>query len=100
MDALSLGLSCCPSDNADKFELIKELNLFVRRLAWKAIFNTKFFTDSEQSFSFFQQISTRKVDFCAICYLVELLHENEDFDENIEFNGGSLQYPGERTSSS
>lgn len=73
-------------DKARKFDLVKDLNLFVRRLAWKATFSTKTLTDEERSATFFQQTSTRKADFQAISNLVELLNENCGPEDNIEFD--------------
>lgn len=36
---LKLGLSFCPSSKMDKYEVIKDLYLFVRKLTYKFIFN-------------------------------------------------------------
>lgn len=81
-----MGLSFCPSDAANKFNLVKNLNLFVRRLAWKAIFHTQKCIEADEALAFFQQSSTRKGDFRAIRDLVELLNENGGLDPNIKLD--------------
>lgn len=82
-----MGLSFCPSDSANKFDLVKDLNWFVRRLAWKAIFqNTKKTTESEEALAFFKQTLTKKGDFRAIRDLMELLNENSGMDKIVEFD--------------
>lgn len=80
-EVLSLRLRFCPSNSLSSFELVKDIQLFARRLAWKDPVEPE-----QEAIHFFSQSSTKKVDFRAICDLIDLLHEGGDTINNLEFD--------------
>lgn len=83
---LSLELSLCPSHSSSSFELVKDVQLFARRLACKAICDNKPTDPAQVANSFFDKTSTKKVDFRAIRNLMDLLYEGGKYTNNLEFN--------------
>lgn len=70
MSVLSKGLSFCPESDTDKFEIVKDLQLFTRKLLLKSIYNRD--TPPTQ-----QEKTHNEMD---LYNLIELVDEQDDLD--------------------
>lgn len=93
LTVLKLGLSFCPNANLDKYEVIKDLYLFARKLTYKHIFDPdKNRPMAEKDLS--EQIKkiTMK-DFRALKDLMILLDENQEYDDTQQSQLSQILIP-------
>lgn len=85
MEVLSSGLTFCPTSSLDRFEFIKVVNLFARRLTLKVIYNKSSLSPEDLAVVNLQK-GIKKSESRAIRDLVELLYESGDPHDNFEFD--------------
>lgn len=77
---VKLGLSFCPSKNLDRYELIKDIHIFVINLTYKFLFD-KDRTRAKEEKDLSESIKHFKMaEFRALRDLILLLDENENVD--------------------
>lgn len=89
---LSLGLNFCPTFRVDTFELVKDIHLFVRRLAWKTVCSKPAEDLATRAAEYFSTKTVTKREFGAIRDLMDLLFESGDTHSNMEFDYDTGEY--------
>lgn len=84
-----MGLSFCPDGEADKFELVKDLHLFARRLMYKVLY------DNQQNATALPENDNSILDNVALQEMQALQDLMSLWDEsNPEEEGWTYQIPG------
>ncbi|XP_077344465.1 uncharacterized protein LOC143988608 [Lithobates pipiens] len=93
LEVLKLGLTFCPDSNTTKFQLIKDLHLFARRLLYRVIFDKPVTPDFDSNDNV--RSYENMTEHYAIKNLMELWEEgNTDDDDSEAISTPSLSVPG------